>query len=1011
MVKRLIRKRDWKDNSGVSEVVGSILILLMTVLLFSGIILWVWGLPTPSPISAIDIDTDFNPIDDDMDDPPTWDRVFINLTHKGGDELLGVVTEFYLVVNETSEVLKTSGISGEGEPYDITGPDKDWNIGEVWRYKNYSIEYHHKVKITLVDTYRSVVLWEKNLWGYEGSRPPIFVDKWTDGNPPPNGTITRDPVEDNMTDIQTGEQIPFGIFTKIKDMDGDLNKDSVYVNFTFGPLAGNEYQMVDNGNTTLCDVKQGDDVFSLCKDSFWPGADWRDWDYGKLLLNATDNAGHKTTTRLLLRVYNYGDTIHQTIHENTTTGGLPGEPLEYAIFEEVEWVAYGQGYVITNTENRSDEYYNRSVHIFNWTDTVHVKVLSNILDNAHKANIFRLYDATTGGALTPPSGMTFTHVGVVASYHKYVLNFTADSIQGIDPTKGGCYNVYIEIRDTDDDYFITHSWFEVKKEDGTLAACPHIKLYKDSSYTTESKFFNSWDYMYVEIEPASLADTSVLTITVEFQDFWGGSQIRSGPISYVATCHTGGAGPVTGICIAGTIPDQTYRLRIDLLKSDKDAWLFGNASYTLYLRIFTDANEYYENMNINMYINSPASIMDIVSGQNKASNAAQTEKYYGFFYENFGGWWEPYPYARAGGTPASDDTIGPIYSVAFADIDGDSDKDIVTGSAGSGSAPKDSYLIIWDNYDGRGHFSRTDLDTYNNQEDFCSVAVGDVNGDHLWDIVAGTTDGTIFYYANDGSWDRTSTIATGIGTPTSASTNGGHGILIANMDDDRFGEVVVVTDDGLYVYQNKTNDYGDNWDLKFSDAPGNYNGASVAVGDVGYEIAENNRPDIAVGYTNGKSKVYLQNDITDFEWYWVEDAAHSPRIAAVGIGDIDGQGFNDVVVGNGDDILIYVTNVIDHGTSWSHFNNDDFTGGSQRPNAAGAIGGNIISIQVGNIDGAIEDDIAISTTNGRIYFYRNIRDGGDWKRFIVDDLAARLGSAVDIYSIYIGDMNLGNPIP
>jgi len=329
MNKKMVRKRNWNDNSGVSELVGTILILLMTVMLFSGIILWVWGLPTPQPISAMDIATDFNSIDQDMDDPPTWDVVYINLTHRGGDEILGSIAEFYLNVNNTIEILETKGISGEGAPYGLTGNDNDWNIGEVWQYTNYGIEYYHHVKLTLVDKYRSVVLWEKNIWGYEGARPPIFVDKWTDGNP---NSPMRDPVQDNMTDIQTGGKIPFGIFAKVTDLDGDLNRNSVYVRFTFGPLEGNVYQMFDNGNRALCDSRKDYGVFSLCKDEFWPGSDWLDWAGGILILNATDNEDHETVTRLILDVYNFGDTIIGDGDDD----GIPPDIWDYIGFVQID---------------------------------------------------------------------------------------------------------------------------------------------------------------------------------------------------------------------------------------------------------------------------------------------------------------------------------------------------------------------------------------------------------------------------------------------------------------------------------------------------------------------------------------------------------------------------------------------------------------------------------------------------------------------------------------------------
>ncbi|MFQ5838642.1 MAG: type IV pilin, partial [Thermoplasmata archaeon] len=43
----VVLKRRRFDDSGVSEVVGTILVLLITVIIFSSIIVWVYSIPTP----------------------------------------------------------------------------------------------------------------------------------------------------------------------------------------------------------------------------------------------------------------------------------------------------------------------------------------------------------------------------------------------------------------------------------------------------------------------------------------------------------------------------------------------------------------------------------------------------------------------------------------------------------------------------------------------------------------------------------------------------------------------------------------------------------------------------------------------------------------------------------------------------------------------------------------------------------------------------------------------------
>ena len=43
------RRRSWKNQSAVSEIIGNLLILVITVTLFSGILYFVSSMPAPTP--------------------------------------------------------------------------------------------------------------------------------------------------------------------------------------------------------------------------------------------------------------------------------------------------------------------------------------------------------------------------------------------------------------------------------------------------------------------------------------------------------------------------------------------------------------------------------------------------------------------------------------------------------------------------------------------------------------------------------------------------------------------------------------------------------------------------------------------------------------------------------------------------------------------------------------------------------------------------------------------------
>ena len=51
-----------EDEAGVSEVIGTILILAMTVVLFSSIIIWVSSIPVPTAQTRLDMESSMTPV-------------------------------------------------------------------------------------------------------------------------------------------------------------------------------------------------------------------------------------------------------------------------------------------------------------------------------------------------------------------------------------------------------------------------------------------------------------------------------------------------------------------------------------------------------------------------------------------------------------------------------------------------------------------------------------------------------------------------------------------------------------------------------------------------------------------------------------------------------------------------------------------------------------------------------------------------------------------------------------
>src|SRR5438876_4329334 len=206
-----------EDESGVSEVIGTILILAMTVVLFSTIIIWVTNIPVPTAQSRLDMESTMNPVGVGF---PSG--VNITVRHLGGDRLQPGPTRVYVTSQRGTNPPVTDIVLLH--PYNgalatpsglLDGSDSNWDAGERWAYKSFTIKSSDAITVTVVDLTKSIVEWRSAINGATGARPPVFVEKWTDGVPSTSGT---DPVN---------EHLGFALYAKVIDPDNDFNPNSV----------------------------------------------------------------------------------------------------------------------------------------------------------------------------------------------------------------------------------------------------------------------------------------------------------------------------------------------------------------------------------------------------------------------------------------------------------------------------------------------------------------------------------------------------------------------------------------------------------------------------------------------------------------------------------------------------------------------------------------------------------------------------------------------------------------
>ncbi len=236
----------------------------------------------------------------------------------------------------------------------------------------------------------------------------------------------------------------------------------------------------------------------------------------------------------------------------------------------------------------------------------------------------------------------------------------------------------------------------------------------------------------------------------------------------------------------------------------------------------------------------------------------------------------------------------PTLSVAVGDLDNDGDLDLVTGNDDQDDSVDFSQNWIYLN-DGWGNFYSGPIDCdappvnvrcFGTGSDRSrSVTVGDVDGDDDFDLIVGNF-GQNMVYLNDGAGDFSGAsrpFGTGGDTTTSVSlgdiNNDGHLDLVAGNN----------TQNLIYLNDGDGNFSGPN--LLFG--TGEDRTSSMVVGDVDVD----GQLDIVVGNTAGQNVVYLNDGGSGLPGTRHIFTSHD-RTNSISVGDIDADGYLDIVVGN-----------------------------------------------------------------------------------------------------------------
>src|SRR5438445_1032904 len=629
-------------------------------------------------------------------------------------------TRIYITITKASgasrtEVLRTKGTiawgPNTGSAYGlIDGKDSTWNINERWSITNKTVLPADKIRASVIDVQRSTLLWSEDILGPVGSHPPLFLEKWADGNP--DTTAIETP--------KTGS--PFVIYAKVTDQDGNLQS----VNAT-------------------------------------------QWDTAEF--GAMETRTFKANERVVVVVGSYllKDAIARDTYMMNDPFGGGSTPTP---------VVYGSSKIPNPATKPSN------LQAFRFYKQV----------NGYNVFIYR-FDCTKASS----------------TWINYFRNPDHPPFYWF-----ARYSLDIDVVDSQGTRFNTTDAVNITDTDGYLRLFPTIETYSDSAYTQKTNTFRSTDRVYVAVQMFSIDGTTdaVTFGNVQVRDFLGGVQVFksfvNGRDSIAPLCNpTSFCGAPPPHALVPNAATVTYRFLLNLSLTDGDPWVAGSQYYALSISYVHDLDETYSGLSTQLRIVAPLFRLDVVGGNADTTGPAWGTHDYGYYYENLNGVdrWRKSRYEYCGLQGAGACKNAETHAVAFLDGENDGDLDIADSIKLDNNNAEINYYRRQLDFDGNVVFTKFTLAALSGSGIYCNdIAVGDLNGDSLPEIVCGLTDGRLIYFNNDGTW--TSGNPSPYITVDATRPQAIWGVTIGDFDRDGDKDIAVARTGGTVTYYLNLNGQG-----------------------------------------------------------------------------------------------------------------------------------------------------------------------------------------------------------
>ena len=263
------------------------------------------------------------------------------------------------------------------------------------------------------------------------------------------------------------------------------------------------------------------------------------------------------------------------------------------------------------------------------------------------------------------------------------------------------------------------------------------------------------------------------------------------------------------------------------------------------------------------------------------------------------------------------DTDTPTLKLAVADIDNDGDADLVIGN-------DTGLLYYFENTGTSASPSFTGRNGSDNPLDGISVAYYstptfvDLDGDSDYDLVVGNGSGEIAYYENSGTETNPNfTQRAGSANPFDNITMGSWSTLaLADLDGDGDPDLAIGNDDSaIHYYENTGTSANPDFSQRTGEAnPLNGINAGSYTTPEFFDVDDDNDYDLVIGDSSGVI-YYFENTGTTTSPSFTQRSDSDNPFDGVSVGtfiapefvDLDGDGSLDLVVGNQDGVIHYIT--------------------------------------------------------------------------------------------------------